>query len=119
MKVQKAKCKMQNVGEFSRFAQKFSFEYKQLKVLIELFQKFAELETASRFNAKASAFASVLQNGEASLRHFGQSQYFPIVGKCSSCGFPKENGGVSREARVATCRRQVFALCHPLLNKII
>jgi hypothetical protein len=33
--------------------------------LIELFQKFAEFEAEPHFNAKASAFASALQNGEA------------------------------------------------------
>ena len=53
--------------------------------------------------------AFVLQNREALLLDFGQSQSFPNVGKCSSCGFPKENGGGSRQARVATCRRQVRA----------
>ncbi|MBR4061950.1 MAG: hypothetical protein IKK01_02685 [Clostridia bacterium] len=51
------------------------------KVLIELFQKFAEYEAEPHFNAKASAFATVLQNDEALLRHFGQSQSFPNVGK--------------------------------------
>ena len=80
------------------------------KVLVKLFQKLAELETASRFNAKASAFAAALQNREAPLLDFRQSQYFPNVGKCSSGGFPKENGGGSRQDRVATCRRQVRAL---------
>ncbi|MBO5701760.1 MAG: hypothetical protein J6S71_04925, partial [Clostridia bacterium] len=57
-----------------------------------------------------SAFAYVLQNSETLLLSFGQSQYFPNVGKFSSCGFPKENGGISREARVETCRRQVLEL---------
>jgi hypothetical protein len=54
---------------------------KKTKVLIELFQKFAEYEAEPHFNAKASAFASVLQNREALLLDFGQSQYFPTVGK--------------------------------------
>ena len=55
--------------------------------MIELFQKFAEFEAEPHFNAKASAFATVLQNREASLpkanifSDFGQSQYFPNVGK--------------------------------------
>jgi len=59
----------------------FNKRQQQLEVLVHLFQKVAELETASRFNAKASAFASVLQKYEALLRIFGQSQYFPNVGK--------------------------------------
>ena len=57
--------------------------------------------------------ALLLQTGEALLLLFGQSQSFPNVGKCSSCGFPKENGGGSRQARVATCRRQVRAPVTP------
>ena len=58
-----------------------------IEVLIELFQKFAEHEAEPRTNAKALAFANVLQNREASLpkanifSDFGQSQYFPNVGK--------------------------------------
>ena len=44
-------------------------------------QSRAEHEAEPRTNAKASAFASVLQNGEALLLRFGQSQYFPNVGK--------------------------------------
>ena len=44
--------------------------------MVNLFQKVAELETASRFNARASALATVLQNREALLLDFGQSQYF-------------------------------------------
>jgi hypothetical protein len=49
--------------------------------LIELFQKFVEHEAKPRTNAKASAFAYILQNHEALLRDFGQIQYFPNVGK--------------------------------------
>ena len=52
-----------------------------IEVLIELFLKFAVFEAEPHFNARASALATVLQNGEAPLRHFGQSQYFPNVGK--------------------------------------
>ena len=52
-----------------------------MKVLIKLFQKFAEFEAEPHFNAKASAFASMLQKYEALLRIFGRSQYFPNVGK--------------------------------------
>jgi hypothetical protein len=37
--------------------------------------------TVPRTNAKAEAFASVLQNHEALLRDFGHSQSFPNVGK--------------------------------------
>ena len=37
--------------------------------------------TESRTNAKASAFATVLQKDEALLRLFGPMRYFPIVGK--------------------------------------
>ena len=64
-------------------ARKFSIftENNSGKVLIELFQKFAEHEAEPRTNAKASAFASMLQNSEALLLNFGQSQYFPNVGK--------------------------------------
>jgi hypothetical protein len=40
---------------------------KKREVLIKLFQKFAEYEAEPHFNAKASAFATVLQNGEAHL----------------------------------------------------
>ena len=36
----------------------------------------AELETASRFNARPSGLATTLQNGEAPLRHFGMSRAF-------------------------------------------
>ena len=79
-------CLRQNEGKFPRFARKFSILIKTKvnssgKVLIELFQKFAEHEAEPRTNAKASAFASVLQTGEALLLLFGQSQYFPNVGK--------------------------------------
>jgi len=56
--------------------------------LIKLFQKFAEFEAEPHFNAKASAFASMLQKDEALLRIFGQSQYFPNVGNGSSGDFP-------------------------------
>ena len=49
--------------------------------MIELFQKFAELETASRLNARPSGLASALQNSEALLLNFGQSRCFPNVGK--------------------------------------
>ncbi len=59
----------------------FRFLLKRLKVLIKLFQKFAEHEAEPRTNAKASAFATMLQKGEALLLLFGQSQYFPNVGK--------------------------------------
>ena len=41
----------------------FSF-HNSGKVLIELFQKFAEYEAEPHFNAKASAFATVLQKDE-------------------------------------------------------
>jgi hypothetical protein len=58
----------------------FSF-HNSGKVLIELFQKFAEYEAEPHFNAKASAFATAFQNREAPLLDFGQSQYFPNVGK--------------------------------------
>ena len=44
-------------------------------------QSRAEHEAEPHFNAKASAFASMLQKYEALLRIFGQSQYFPNVGK--------------------------------------
>ena len=60
--------------------------------MIELFQKFAEHEAEPRTDAKASAFAEMLQNSEALLLNFGQSQYFPNVGKycalspCATCG---------------------------------
>ena len=37
---------------------------KRRKVLIELFQKFAEFEAEPHFNAKAPAFAHVLQKDE-------------------------------------------------------
>ena len=58
------------------------FDYiKSGKVLIKLFQKFAEHEAEPRTNAKASAFATPLQNREVPLLDFGQSQYFPNVGK--------------------------------------
>ncbi len=50
--------------------------------MIKLFQKFVEHEAKPRTDAKASAFASALQNREALLLGFGQSQYFPNVGKC-------------------------------------
>jgi hypothetical protein len=58
------------VVNFLRCARKFSILIKTKdnssgKVLIELFQKFAEFEAEPHFNAKASAFASALQNGEA------------------------------------------------------
>ena len=49
--------------------------------MIELFQKFAEHEAEPRTNARASALATALQNGEALLLRFGQSQPFPNVGK--------------------------------------
>ena len=50
-------------------ARKFSIftENNSGKVLIELFQKFAEHEAEPRTNAKASAFATVHQNREANL----------------------------------------------------
>jgi hypothetical protein len=55
--------------------------------LIELFQKFAEYEAEPHFNAKASAFATVLRNREAPLLGFGQSQSFPNVGKDCALSF--------------------------------
>ena len=85
--MQSAECRVQSCGEFpSPAARKFSIIIKTKvnssgKVFVHLFQKVAELETASRFNAKASAFATALQNREALLLDFGQSQYFPNVGK--------------------------------------
>ena len=60
---------------------------KKREVLIELFQKFAEYEAEPHFNAKASAFASALRNGEAMLLRFGQSQSFPNVGKDCALSF--------------------------------
>jgi hypothetical protein len=60
--------------------------------LIKLFQKFAEFEAEPHFNAKASAFATALQNDEAPLRHFGQSQYFPNVGKYCALPPPSADG---------------------------
>ena len=40
------------------------YSNKSEKVLIKLFQKFAEFEAVPHFNARASARASALQNGE-------------------------------------------------------
>ena len=71
---------MQNEGNF-RYAKIFYQNKSSGKVFVHLFQKVAELETASRFNARASALASALQKDEASLRLFGQSRSFPNVGK--------------------------------------
>ena len=79
--MQKAECKMQNEGNF-RYAKIFYQNKSSEKVLIKLFQKFAEFEAEPHFNAKASAFSSMLQNREALLLDFGQSQHFPNVGKC-------------------------------------
>jgi hypothetical protein len=58
---------------------------KKIEVLIELFQKFAEFEAEPHFNAKASAFATPLQNHEAPLRDFGHMHCFPNVGKQCIC----------------------------------
>ena len=52
-----------------------------LKVLVKLFQKFAEYEAEPHFNARASALATAHQNHEALLRDFGLNNHFPIVGK--------------------------------------
>ena len=57
--------------------------------MIELFQKFAEFEAEPHFNAKASAFATVLQTGEAPLLLFGQSQSFPNVGNDRTLSPPR------------------------------
>ena len=87
LKVDSGQWTVNSESEFpSPSARKFSILIKTKvnssgKVLIELFQKFAEHEAEPRTNAKASAFASVLQTGEALLLLFGQSQYFPNVGK--------------------------------------
>ena len=54
-----------------------SANFTQLEVLIKLFQKFAEYEAEPHFNAKASAFANMLQNREALLLDFGQSAILP------------------------------------------
>ena len=66
---------------------RFNKRQQQRKVLIELFQKFAEYEAEPHFNAKASAFATVLRNREALLLGFGQSQSFPNVGKDCALSF--------------------------------
>ncbi len=63
--------------------------------MIKLFQKFAEYEAEPHFNAKASAFATVLQKYEALLRIFGQSQYLP---KASICALSSR----------AVCRRRFY-----------
>ena len=57
------------------------YSNKSEKVLIKLFQKVAELETASRFNARASALASVLQNREANLP---QANIFSILDRVNT-----------------------------------
>ena len=77
---------------------RFNKRQQQRKVLIELFQKFAELETASRFNARPSGLATALQNREALLLDFGQSQYFPNVGKYCALSLR------------ALCRARIFTL---------
>ena len=38
---------------------------------------------------------------------FGEADYHSAT-VCGSDGFPKENGGVSREVRVDICRRQIY-----------
>ena len=44
-------------------------------------EKFAGFGAVPHFNARPSGLADVLQNSEALLLNFGQSQYFPNVGK--------------------------------------
>jgi hypothetical protein len=66
----------------------FDFAATLRKVLVKLFQKLAEHETASRLNARASALAGVLQKAEALLLLFGQSRCFPNVGKRRALSLP-------------------------------
>ena len=93
---------------------------KMQKVLIELFQKFAEHEAEPRTNARASALATALQNREALLLDFGQSQYFPNVGKYCALS-PR----ALRRARTICLRRDISygydislrdAICSALRN---
>ena len=44
--------------------------------------------TEPRTNARPSGLATPLQNREASLLDFGQSQHFPNVGKCCALSLP-------------------------------
>ena len=52
------------------------YSNKSEKVLIKLFQKFAEFEAEPHFNARASALATALQNREANLP---QANIFSIL----------------------------------------
>jgi hypothetical protein len=47
--------------------------------------------------ANISAFASALQNHEALLRDFGQSQYFPNVGKYCALSPSARKRGTQKE----------------------
>ena len=82
------------------------------KVFVHLFQKVAPSRARSPCRRPQTAKLSPRFKTAPPRRRFGRSKFSrKRVG--SSCGFPKENGGVSREARVAACRRQVLLLLHP------
>ena len=57
------------------------------------FSKLAEHEAEPRTTARPSGLATVLQNREAMLLDFGQSQYFPIVGKCCALSLRAPEAG--------------------------
>jgi hypothetical protein len=71
----------------------FGFPNKNSGKVCSSFSKLAEHEAEPRTNARPSGLATVLQNREAMLLDFGQSQYFPIVGKCCALSLRAPEAG--------------------------
>ena len=116
--MQSAECRMQSaecrvVVNFLAMLGNFRFLLKDNsgKVFVHLFQKVAEHEAEPRTNARASALASVLQNREALLLDFGQSQYFPNVGKYCALSPP------ARFARGIAIEFSFFCGCIQVISR--
>ncbi len=82
---------------------------------MRIFAPFGRRVTERNTSLHSGSIDSV-QNREAKLHDF-EARWRELKlahwseALCSSDGFPKENGGASRQGRVAACRRQVFELC--------
>ena len=104
-------CLRQNEGQFRRFARKFSILLKYSGKFWSSFFKRLRILKAEPWAALRWVRNTLLRFKQATPRRLLRRRCTYFNG--NSCGFPKENGGVSREARVATCRRQVLSLLHP------
>ena len=72
------------------------------------------LEAEPRTNARPSGLTTVLQNREAMLLDFGQSQYFPIVGKCCALSFRAPETGARFSIEFSCFLRVPAGNCTPV-----